>query len=62
MSTASRPHIPKVDSVANKLCGRIILGEDVPKLRQAAVHIHSDALGQRLYFQRIQSKEQFIRM
>lgn len=57
-----RPHISEVDSVADELCGRIILGEDISQLRQAAVYIHSDALGQRLRFQRIQSKEQFIRV
>ena len=40
------PDVTKVDGMADKFRCRAILGENVLQLREAAVHIHGDALGQ----------------
>lgn len=56
------PGIAKVDGMTDKLRRRAILGENVLQLREAAVHIHGDTLGQRLHLQCVQRQEKFVRV
>ena len=60
--TLLRPGIAKVDGVTDQLAGGVILGWDVPELRQTAVHLQYDALLQRFCLERVQSQQQLVRV
>ena len=56
------PDVTKVDGMADKFRRGAVLGEDVLQLREAAVHIHSNALGHGFDLQCVQRQEKFVRV
>ena len=57
-----RPDIAEVDGVTDEFRCGAVLREDVLQLREAAAHIHSNALAQRLHLQCVQRQEKLVRV